>query len=56
MWAWLDERGGDLGQQRREQQVVSVADEQQLDVATSAELPLESPHGLGTTETSTQYQ
>jgi hypothetical protein len=37
---WLDKRGGDLGQQRREQQVVGVADEQQLDVATSAELPL----------------
>src|SRR2546426_2081033 len=42
----LDHRGGDLGQERREEQVVPVADEEDLDVGAIAQPALEHAHGL----------
>src|SRR5439155_24978867 len=46
----LHQRGGHLRQERREQQVVLVADQQQLDVVAVAQLPLEHPHRLDAAE------
>src|SRR3989454_764506 len=42
----LDHRGGDLGQERREEQVVPVADQEDLDVGAIAQPALEHAHSL----------
>ena len=48
--ARLHQRGRHLGQQRGEQQVVLVADQQQLDVAPAPQAPLEPPDHLHAAE------
>jgi hypothetical protein len=48
--AGLDQRGGHLRQQRREEQVVLVAHQQQLDVGAAAQPALEHAHRLDPTE------
>ena len=51
----LDHRGGHLRQQRREQQVVLVADQQQLDVGTVAQALVQHAHGLHAPEAAAQH-
>ena len=53
--ARLDQRGGHLRQQRREQQVVLVADQQQLDVGTVAQALVQHAHGLHAPEAAAQH-
>src|SRR5262249_36982392 len=52
--ARLDERRGDLRQQRREEQIVAIADEENLDVGATAKSSLEDANGLQAGEASAE--
>ena len=51
----LDHRGGHLRQQRREQQVVAIADQEDLDVAAIVQSPFEHAHGFHAGESAAEH-
>ena len=53
--ARLHQRGGDLGKEGREEDIVLVADEPQLDVRTASQPPLEHAHGFHPREPAAEH-
>src|SRR5438874_1226070 len=53
--ARLDHRRGDLGQERREEQIVPVADQEELDVGAIAQPALQHAHGLHAGEAAAEH-